>query len=66
MLPNEQQVIFANAVRVEREVGDLRGWLTLADASGSLHGDFASAMREAHEIAANCGLALISSAGFTP
>jgi hypothetical protein len=47
-------------VRVEREAGT-DGWLTLADACGSLHGDYASALREAHEIAASCGLAVISS-----
>jgi hypothetical protein len=52
--------VFANAVRVERETGT-DGWLTLAEACGSLHGDFASALREAHEIAAICGLAVISS-----
>jgi hypothetical protein len=55
-------VFAANAVHVERERGT-DGWLTLADACGSLHGDFASALREAHEIAASCGLVVVSSAG---
>jgi len=53
---------FANAVRVERERGT-DGWLTLADAFGWAHGDFASALREAHEIAGSNGLAVVSSAG---
>jgi len=57
--------VFANAVRVERERGDLGGWLTLAEAFGSLHGDFASALREAHEIATDCGLAVVSTAPVT-
>jgi len=54
--------VFANTVRVERERG-ADGWLTLADACGSLHGDFASALREAHEIARDLGAAVVSSAG---
>jgi hypothetical protein len=54
--------VFANAIRVERERGGLGGWFTLAEACGSLHGDFASALREAHEIAASNGLAVVSSA----
>jgi hypothetical protein len=53
--------IYAHAVRVERETGS-NGWLTLADACGSLHGDFASALREAHEIAVSCGVVVVSSA----
>src|SRR5262245_1048050 len=57
--------VFANAVHVERE-RDGDGWLTLADACGSLHGDFASALREAHEIAASCGRAVISSNSTIP
>src|SRR5262245_59931966 len=56
--------VFANAVRAERERGT-DGWLTLADAFGSLHGDFASALREAHEIAASNGLAVVSTAPVT-
>jgi hypothetical protein len=39
------------------------GWLTLADAFGWAHGDFASALRDAHELAASNGLAVVSSAG---
>jgi hypothetical protein len=56
--------VFANTVRVERETGTA-GWLTLADACGSLHGDFASALREAHEIARSNGLAVASTAPVT-
>ena len=55
-------VFAANAVRVERERDRLGGWLTLADAFGWAHGDFAGALRDAHEIAASNGLAVISSA----
>jgi len=52
------------AVRVERERGDLGGgWIVLADAVGDLHGDFASAIRNAHQIAAELGVAVRSSAG---
>jgi len=54
--------VFANAVRVERERGT-DGWLTLADACGWLHGDFISALRDAHEIATGFGVAVVSSAG---
>ena len=57
--------VFADAVRIERERGT-EGWLTLADAFGWAHGDFASALRDAHEIAATAGLAMVSSAGFVP
>jgi hypothetical protein len=57
---------FANAIRVERERG-ADGWITLSDAFGSVHGDFASAMREAHAPAVLGGVAVVSSAGrFTP
>jgi hypothetical protein len=51
-----------HAVRVERERDGLGGWLTLADAFGWAHGDFASALRDAHKIAASNGLAVVSSA----
>jgi hypothetical protein len=54
--------VFANAVCVERERGGLGGWIVLRDAVGSLHGDFASAMSEAHEIARDLGLNIPSSA----
>jgi hypothetical protein len=57
------------AVRVERERenGDLGGWLTLAGVCGELHGDFGSAIRSAHQIAAELGLTrIVSSAGTLP
>jgi len=58
--------VYADAVRVERERGT-EGWLTLANAFGWAHGDFASALRDAHEIARDYGVAVISSAGrWTP
>jgi len=57
---------FANAVRIERE-HSTDGWLALRDAFGWAHGDFASALRDAHEIARGYGIAVVSSAGrFVP
>jgi hypothetical protein len=35
----------------------------LADSLGWVHGDFASALRDAHELAAAAGLSVVSSAG---
>jgi len=55
--------VYADAIRVERERGDLGGWLTLNDAFGWVHGDFASALRDAHALAVLGGLAVVSSAG---
>jgi hypothetical protein len=55
------------AVRVMREPGDLGGWVTLAGACGWIHGDYASAFRDACEIAAGFGMTVVSSAGrFAP
>jgi hypothetical protein len=54
------------AVRVEREIGDLGGWLTILDAVGDLHGDFASAMAEARKMANKFNLTIWSSAGRFP
>jgi hypothetical protein len=51
------------AVRVEREIGGLGGWIVIADAIGEIHGDFASALRDAREMAAGFGSCVISSAG---
>ena len=55
---------FADTVHVERERGT-DGWITLFDACGSVHGNFADALREAHEIAASNGLAVVSTAPVT-
>jgi hypothetical protein len=49
------------AVRVERERGDF-GWLVLADVVGELHGDLPSALFNARDIAAELGVAVVSSA----
>jgi hypothetical protein len=51
------------AVRVEYERDGLGGWLTLADACGWLHGDYATALSDAREIARSLGVAVLSSAG---
>jgi hypothetical protein len=48
------------AVRVERERDGL-GWITLAGACGWIHGDRASALRDAYDIAAGLGLTVRSS-----
>ena len=53
------------AIYVERERDGLRGWLTLLDACGTLHGDYLSAFREAQQIAAGQGLTIRSSAGWS-
>jgi hypothetical protein len=54
-------------VRVERESDpDYGGWLVLCRSHGWLHGDFSTALRDAHEIAAGYGVAVRSSAGIAP
>jgi hypothetical protein len=54
------------AVVVERERGELGGWLTLLDACGELHG-ISAAITEARKTARGLNLAVQSSAGrFAP
>jgi hypothetical protein len=51
------------AVRVEYERDGLGGWLTLWDACGELHGDYAAALSDAYGLATELGVAIVSSAG---
>lgn len=49
-------------IRVERET-DGEGWLVIARSHGWLWGDFHTAVRDASEVAAGYGVAVVSSAG---
>ena len=52
------------AVRVEYERDGLDGWLTLVDACGWVHGDYATALSDACGLATDLGVAVVSSAGW--
>ena len=52
-----------DAVRVERERGDLGAWLTTYQAAGWLHGSYNDAFSDAHKMAADLRVAVVSSAG---